>query len=311
MKQLTDEQIEECWQRLWGMRSCSTTERRRRFGIALISEFCRINGITGEAQPAREWVGLTDDERNEIYRKSFKLIDSRLVGEQVDFVRAIESKLREKNAGQPAADDKAGGYEKALEIRTAQGWKLTGEAIPVLYTDSINGQQVCRDDVWLCTTAALRKEDDKAGGEPVKFLCNGTRFKMAFFDDGDDEDYGGTIHVKCFNNFEKELDGRWVALVAAEDDCHLKYTHPQPQAEVRVPDGWQEVSGRTVSSVLQVLADVALMEVETRSKPSGHSVDYMRRDPVVAAIQSIRRAVSELAEFSRNAAAPKPQEAGQ
>ena len=59
-----------------------------------------------EAQPAREWVGLTDDERNEIYRKSFKLIDSRLVGEQVDFVRAIESKLREKNAGLPVSSPK-------------------------------------------------------------------------------------------------------------------------------------------------------------------------------------------------------------
>ena len=50
------------------------------------------------------------------------------------------------------------GLHTALEIRTAQGWKLTGKAIPVLYTDTINDQQVMRDDLWLCTTDALKQE---------------------------------------------------------------------------------------------------------------------------------------------------------
>lgn len=50
------------------------------------------------------------------------------------------------------------GFELALGIRAFQGWKLTGNVIPVLYTDTINGNQVMRDDVWLCTTAALRSE---------------------------------------------------------------------------------------------------------------------------------------------------------
>ena len=49
----------------------------------------------------------------------------------------------------------APGFQQALDIRTAQGWKLGGDKVPVLYTDSINGQQVCRDDVWLCATAAF------------------------------------------------------------------------------------------------------------------------------------------------------------
>jgi hypothetical protein len=49
----------------------------------------------------------------------------------------------------------ANGYQAAMDIRTAQGWQLTGAAIPVLYTDTINGHQVMRDDVWLCTTEAL------------------------------------------------------------------------------------------------------------------------------------------------------------
>jgi len=58
---------------------------------------------------------------------------------------------------QPVAQPVQTGWTKALEIRTEQGWDLKGTAVPVLYTDSINGEQVCRDDVWLCTTAALEK----------------------------------------------------------------------------------------------------------------------------------------------------------
>ena len=52
--------------------------------------------------------------------------------------------------------------------------------------------------------------------EPVAFLANAMRFKLSFDSEG---------KVNCFWN-QKELDGRWVALVAAEDDCHLKLTHP-------------------------------------------------------------------------------------
>lgn len=63
--------------------------------------------------------------------------------------------------------------------------------------------------------------------EPVEYLANGTRFKMSFFRNIDDSGNrtDGT-HVMCFEGFERELDGRWVALVAAEDDCHLKHTAP-------------------------------------------------------------------------------------
>ena len=55
------------------------------------------------------------------------------------------------NAGEPTQ----GAFQRALSIRTAQGWKLGGDKVPVLYTDEINGEQVCRDDVWLCTTDAF------------------------------------------------------------------------------------------------------------------------------------------------------------
>jgi len=45
----------------------------------------------------KQWVGLTDEEMNTSYRQAFGLIDSRMVGDQVKFVRAIEAKLKEKN----------------------------------------------------------------------------------------------------------------------------------------------------------------------------------------------------------------------
>jgi len=64
--------------------------------------------------------------------------------------------------------------------------------------------------------------------EPVKFLANGTRFKTSEFP------YG-----VCINGLPKELSGRWVALVAAEDDCHLKLTTPPAQpAPVQEPFGY-------------------------------------------------------------------------
>ena len=46
-------------------------------------------------------------------------------------------------------------WSRALEIRMAQGWKLKGDRIPLLYTDTINGEGVGRVDLWLCTTKAL------------------------------------------------------------------------------------------------------------------------------------------------------------
>jgi hypothetical protein len=64
--------------------------------------------------------------------------------------------------------------------------------------------------------------------EPVAFLANGARFKLSMDDEG---------KVNCFWN-QKELDGRWVALVAAEDDCHLNLTHP-PQRTEQEPQDWK------------------------------------------------------------------------
>lgn len=57
-------------------------------------------------------------------------------------------------AAQPV--EAANGWEKGLDIRMSQGWKLKGGICPVLYTDTVNGYGVGRDDLWLATTDALK-----------------------------------------------------------------------------------------------------------------------------------------------------------
>ena len=58
-----------------------------------------------------------------------------------------------------------------------------------------------------------------------KFLLGGTRFKLSINEDG---------MVNCFWNYH-ELDGRWVALVAAEDDCHLAApAQPAPLTDAEI-----------------------------------------------------------------------------
>jgi len=59
-----------------------------------------------------------------------------------------------QQSAQPVAA--ANGWAKGLEIRMSQGWKLKGGICPVLYSDTVNGYGVGRDDLWLATTDALK-----------------------------------------------------------------------------------------------------------------------------------------------------------
>jgi hypothetical protein len=61
--------------------------------------------------------------------------------------------------------------------------------------------------------------------QPVAFLADGVRFKISY----DSRQSGGQIH-----GIHPGLGGRWVAFVAAEDDCHLKLA--TPPAQPAVPD---------------------------------------------------------------------------
>ena len=81
----------------------------------------------------------------------------------VAFARGAEWFRELMLAATPApapAQEVASAFTTALDIRLAQGWNLTGNAIPVLYTDTINDYQVRRDDVWLCTTDALKTKQE-------------------------------------------------------------------------------------------------------------------------------------------------------
>lgn len=71
------------------------------------------------------------------------------------------------------------------------------------------------DGEWRGTCPCAAAPAPQPAQEPVKFLVNGTRFKLSFDTRG---------RVSSLWNFMDELDGRWVALVAAEDDCHLQST---------------------------------------------------------------------------------------
>lgn len=115
------------------------------------------------------------------------------------------------------------------EREAFEAWYLRsmGRASPRWRT----GEYVANDtkaawEAWQAR-AALATQPPAVQGEPVAFLANGTRFKMAFHDNADDlGNLTGGTHVTCFSNFAKELDGRWVALVAAEDDQHLRLQQP-------------------------------------------------------------------------------------
>jgi hypothetical protein len=70
----------------------------------------------------------------------------------------------------------------------------------------------------LYTAAPAPQAQPVAAQVPVKFLAGGMRFKTAKFPGG-----------VCITGMPHELAGRWVALVAAEDNCHLKSSQPVAQ----------------------------------------------------------------------------------
>lgn len=85
--------------------------------------------------------------------RTYQLVDSG------KFKPVYENMLAEGVAAQQSAqpaEEPPTPWEKALEIRMAQGWKLKGNVCPVLYTDTINGDSVGRDDLWLATAEALK-----------------------------------------------------------------------------------------------------------------------------------------------------------
>lgn len=83
--------------------------------------------------------------------------------------------------------------------------KLAGQpAAPVAATEQATDEQILRRE-----NNRLREQLNQ---QRPAFLLNGTRFKLNFSPRG---------NVDVFHNYAAELQGRWVALVPAEDDMHL------------------------------------------------------------------------------------------
>lgn len=146
---------------------------------------------TPPAQPAREWVGLTNEEITAAFNEAMALRpkDSSNAETNRLFVRAIEAKLREKNAGQPAADDKAGtlfNHETLLQIGMVKGlsmasddkaggpfadfkkagWEKECDDTDKLLEHLGLDPALCRTDGgWLNMPRIKALLDDKAGGE--------------------------------------------------------------------------------------------------------------------------------------------------
>ena len=73
--------------------------------------------------------------------------------------------------------------------------------------------------------AALDAPEPDIGRTLDQFLCNGTRIKLNFNRIG---------NMTSLQNMAHDLQGRWVALVPAENDCHLKRTEREPMSDARI-----------------------------------------------------------------------------
>lgn len=121
-------------------------------------------------------------------------------------------------------------------------------------------------DKWADRLSAISR------GELVAYLCDNHRFKLSF-------DSRGRINSLC--HFKNDLEGRWVALVAAEDDAHLRLAHPNAARGV---DEWlpiesaPRVAGEKIWAYLPDDEQVALQWCETDDWSGWVFVDSLLRD---------------------------------
>jgi hypothetical protein len=114
----------------------------------------------------------------------------------------------------------------------------------------------------ICATIiAIKQARSAPVQEPVAFLANGTRFKISY----DSRQSGGQIH-----GIPPELGGRWVAFVAADDDCHLKLTTPpaaQRQWVGLTDEERDDISEDWATDVLlDIFEVISAIEAKLRSK---------------------------------------------
>ncbi|MEN6641679.1 MAG: hypothetical protein ABFE08_04440, partial [Armatimonadia bacterium] len=117
-------------------------------------------------------------------------------------------------------------------------------------------------------------DDRQERGEAVAYLCNGTRFKVAAT--------SSTTPVVGISGLPAELAGRWVALVAADDDCHLA-----PAMDARAwmlrKDGrmWTTHIKRSMENYAQLGAEVTPLYAHPSPSPApaGKDGEAVSKEP--------------------------------
>lgn len=122
---------------------------------------------------------------------------------------------------EPSSDAEAIAF--AREVEAAVLAKLQAQSEPVAWMTPM-GNVFAKHQLTEAQKADLHPlythpAPVQAQSEPVQFLANGTRFKTTLLADG-------SVRI---TGLPYELAGRWVALVAAENDCHMKLTAPVQQ----------------------------------------------------------------------------------
>jgi hypothetical protein len=163
--------------------------------------------------------------------------------EAVEVYEAIKQAL----AAPPAPVQPVASLKKAdvLMMAESHGIDPNTKGLYGFYIDCISNHPVARPAVQ----------------EPVALLANGTRFKISY----DSRQSGGQIH-----GIPPELGGRWVAFVAADDDCHLKLTTPpaaQRQWVGLTDEERDDISEDWATDVLlDIFEVISAIEAKLRSK---------------------------------------------
>lgn len=116
------------------------------------------------------------------------------------------------------------GYEQGDRLRpmVGAGCNSCGAVGPTVRVPDNSTGYAESIEIW---NARADRQRRAQAAEPVRYLCQGARVKLSFSDSG---------KVSALANYRNELDGRWVALVAAENDRHLKCAAPAEVSEEMV-----------------------------------------------------------------------------
>jgi len=127
-------------------------------------------------------------------------------------------RLRTVNADQYGALDLASRECTELRAQLMVALQYDGELPPLQQPyDLLWDDDLRWDESEVKDYARQAIANDRAKRVP-QYLCNGMRFKVAV--------RNGEAMLPCLPD---ELNGRWVAFVAAEDDCHLLAAAPSPK----------------------------------------------------------------------------------